>query len=829
MSWQIAIDGPASAGKSTIAKMIAERLNFEHIDTGAMYRAVTLKAINLKINMYDEKEFVFLENTKIDFINQELYLDGLNVNEEIRSLAVSNNASLVASYGSVRTKLVSLQRNLASNKNVVMDGRDIGTVVLKDANLKIFLTADLHERAKRRMLERIAAGQVEQSLENTIKEIEERDYKDSNRLINPLAKADDAIEIDSSTIDANAVVEKIIKLVLERGYKMEKQKTKNSPSVEEKLNSSIDILGLTPLFKYALEQANITKVSELACKTKEELLSIKGIGEKRYADLTKKLEELGLSFDELKAEKSKEVKEDKKAKPKKEPVEEVKVEPVVEEEPVVEAAEEDEEDYDEDAEVEVEEDEEEESTEEAKTKYRTLQVVEGTVVEVVAPREAFKRGNKEYKAKPERVLIQLEDGQQGFLFRRDTADIQENEELFDLFFEGDKVKVVIKRIFPNGGKFIFSTLLLKMRDDLNKFNQYIENPGVIKAKVVKKINTGYLLNHEEFSCLLPDSQVMKSETEESLIGNEIEVSPIRIDYGRIRLIVSQTVAYSLSIRKDRLAFLETVNVGDEFEGTVKNIESYGAFVEIGPGVEGLLHISELDHQRVYKVDKVLKTGELVKVKVIKMDGEHVGLSRKALIPNVWKEFTTDNSEGSVVEVKALEINNSGVVVELADGVVGFLPRSEFSHNREANLNDEVKVDDTFEVKIIEVDNNKRRLIVSKKQLEENPWNKYSLRQGETIEVSVVKELKDGFIFQYQEISGYLPKANVQQGKELKVDDTIKVRVRLFDAESSRFIVQYRTESDRTQQRQVYGKVQKTQQEKLTSSFGDIFEQFSKKK
>ena len=155
MSWQIAIDGPAGAGKSTIAKMLAERIGFEYIDTGAMYRAVTLKALDLKINMYEEEEYKFLDETKFDFINQQLYLDGVNVSNKIRTLEVSNNVSLVASFGYVRKKLVALQRALANNKNVIMDGRDIGSVVLPNANLKIYLTASLEERAKRRMKERL--------------------------------------------------------------------------------------------------------------------------------------------------------------------------------------------------------------------------------------------------------------------------------------------------------------------------------------------------------------------------------------------------------------------------------------------------------------------------------------------------------------------------------------------------------------------------------------------------------------------------------------------------------------------------------------------------
>ena len=145
MNFRIAIDGPAGAGKSTISKKVAEILGFEYIDTGAMYRAVTMKALALKINLHNEEDYIFLEETKIDFRNQRLFLDDKDVSEEIRNLEVSNNVSLVSSFGYVREKLVKLQREIAKNKNVIMDGRDIGTVVLPDAELKIFLNADIKD------------------------------------------------------------------------------------------------------------------------------------------------------------------------------------------------------------------------------------------------------------------------------------------------------------------------------------------------------------------------------------------------------------------------------------------------------------------------------------------------------------------------------------------------------------------------------------------------------------------------------------------------------------------------------------------------------------
>ncbi|MDD4166590.1 MAG: (d)CMP kinase, partial [Endomicrobiaceae bacterium] len=235
MSWQIAIDGPAGAGKSTIAKAVAQRLGFQYIDTGAMYRAVTLKALRRQINMYEKDEYNFLKDTVIDFKDDKIYLDGTCVSAEIRSLEVSNHVSIVAQIEYVREKLVLLQRNLAKEKDVIMDGRDIGTVVLPNADLKIYLNATVQERAKRRLNERLEKNQAVQTFAETIKEIIDRDYKDSNRSISPLVKAPDAIEIDSSELSVEAVIEKIINLFLERGYRMENLElnTKQEQKTEE--------------------------------------------------------------------------------------------------------------------------------------------------------------------------------------------------------------------------------------------------------------------------------------------------------------------------------------------------------------------------------------------------------------------------------------------------------------------------------------------------------------------------------------------------------------------------------------------------------------------
>ncbi len=209
--YKLAIDGPAGSGKSTISSLIAKKLGWTHIDTGAMYRAVTLLAIEKKINLNDEASYRFLESSFIHYDSNKIFIDNRDVTEAIRSEAVTNNVSLVASFQSVRKKLVQLQQKAAENGNIVMDGRDIGTVVLPKANLKIFLTANVEERAKRRYKENAKKGKQAQ-ISQVIEDIVIRDKKDSTRKESPLRKANDAIELDTTYLTIEQVVDKIIEL-----------------------------------------------------------------------------------------------------------------------------------------------------------------------------------------------------------------------------------------------------------------------------------------------------------------------------------------------------------------------------------------------------------------------------------------------------------------------------------------------------------------------------------------------------------------------------------------------------------------------------------------
>lgn len=214
----VAIDGPAGAGKSTVSKAVAQKLGFIYADTGAIYRAIAYLAIKSGVSASEEPERVvsLAENCKIsiEYISgaQRIFLDGDDVTDFIRSPEVSKGASDVSAIPGVRAALLSIQRSLALGNNIIMDGRDIGTVVLPDANIKIFLTASVEKRAERRFNELTQKG-VKCSLENIKNDISYRDKQDSERKVAPLRRADDAVLVDNSEIGFDETVEEILRLI----------------------------------------------------------------------------------------------------------------------------------------------------------------------------------------------------------------------------------------------------------------------------------------------------------------------------------------------------------------------------------------------------------------------------------------------------------------------------------------------------------------------------------------------------------------------------------------------------------------------------------------
>ncbi len=215
MGFKIAIDGPSASGKSTIAKILASKLKFVHVDSGQMFRAITVLALKLKINLADELEYSFLNNLTLSFKNNSIFANGRDLTDSTHTPEIDKNVSIVSSLKCVREFVLNTLTKIIANENVVMDGRDIGTVVMPDADLKVFLTASVETRAERRFLE----NQIK-NIHTPLQEIEEdlraRDFKDTNRKIAPLKQATDAVFLDTSHLTIEEVANKIESLYKEK-------------------------------------------------------------------------------------------------------------------------------------------------------------------------------------------------------------------------------------------------------------------------------------------------------------------------------------------------------------------------------------------------------------------------------------------------------------------------------------------------------------------------------------------------------------------------------------------------------------------------------------
>ena len=220
-TYAIAIDGPAGAGKSTIAKRLAKELGFQYVDTGALYRTVAYFLDLLGVSPKDVdgvERYIDELNVEIQYDEdgaQHMIMNGMDVSGDIRTQDISQKASLVSAHAVVRDALLDMQRNVAKNYNVIMDGRDIGTVVLPNADVKIFMTASAEVRAKRRTDELLAKGQTA-VFETVLKEIEQRDYQDTHRPIAPLKMAKDSVKLDTSDLDIEGVVAAMRKIIGEK-------------------------------------------------------------------------------------------------------------------------------------------------------------------------------------------------------------------------------------------------------------------------------------------------------------------------------------------------------------------------------------------------------------------------------------------------------------------------------------------------------------------------------------------------------------------------------------------------------------------------------------
>jgi cytidylate kinase len=687
--FKIAIDGPAGAGKSTIAKIIAKELNIEYIDTGAMYRAITLKALRLGIDMEDENAYSFLNQTELYICNGRFIMDGEDVSESIRTVEVTENVSTPSKIGVVRTFLVDYQRKISESKSVIMDGRDIGTVVLPNAELKIYLIASVECRARRRMLERELKG-IYKTLEETMEEIEVRDHKDSTRKISPLKCAEDAIVVDSSDMTIDEVVSEIIKLVNERGLiKMSETNQKyyvgqtvkgtvtgvNSNAIyleiEEGVKAVIyanDLLEM-PTGKLYLEYAEGAEFSA----------QVKSIAkDKKHPDVVLLYLSTKLAYEAEQAEK----------------------------------------------------------------KEKALQ-------EKIAAFNAIKEADEVIMAK---VLRTTKNGAELVynntrLFLSYKLSSLSEEALNNM--KGEEIPVIV--VYVNEERHFVSVSQIaaeKKQKRLAKEAAYgaIEVGQVLEGEVVSILAYGAIVKFGLASGLLHASEIdhfpVRDVKKVLSVGQKVTVKVIKVEEEKIGLSMKALTTHPWELLK------EQYHVGDVFEGTVKKIIPAGLIIDLTPEYSGLMPKVEYSWLVNEKYEGVVNEGDKILVKVMNIDDKkfRVSLSHRETVENAWSGVKA--KKGELIEVEVVRDVERGAEVSY-NGVLGFLPVNEVSSSkRVTNVSDEFAAGTKINAMVIDCDPSRAKLVVSVKAVElakeRESFDSYMKEQDKVNTGSTLGDLLDAF-------------------------------------------------------------------------------------
>lgn len=671
--FKIAIDGPAGAGKSTISKLLAKRLNFEYIDTGAMYRAITLKALRIGVNLENEESYDFLSDTYLDIENGRVILDHQDVSEEIRSIDVTNQVSTPSKIRIVREYLVNYQRKISESKNVVMDGRDIGTVVLPNANLKIYLDATVECRAYRRMIERKEKG-VEQSLEKTIEEIKIRDTKDSTRKISPLCIADDAVVIDSSNMTIEEVVNEIIRLVIERGFKiMSNEKFYEGKNVQGRI-------------------LNVTK---------------------------------------------------------------------------------------------------------------------------------------------DAVYLELNGGEKAVIYPNDLDGYVEGQKLRDYYNEGQEFEAQVKQIAKDRKTgeplYILSTKLEAEKAKLQVFEDLKESDEIISVKVVRVTRVGADVVYKDLKAFLPIKNIdLNEQALRALQGQNLDVIVTYVNKEKMQVQVSNVLAIKKQHRLAKEAALAKLSEGDVIEGAVVDVKPYGAIISFN-GLSGLLHVSEISHKMIKNAGDVYKANDSVKAKIIKIEGDRISLSVRALTPHPWEVLKDKYHEGDVFDGVVSKVIDAGLIIKLTDEYSGLMPKSEYSWLVNDKLDGKYNEGDTIKVQVLSIDDKKKRVSLSHRATVENNWATIKVKKGDVITVTVATIEERGAKVNYLNVTGFMPVNEVTSTKRIgKVDEMYpvgtEIEVQVLDVDPSRARLSVSAKAlEVAKERAEFDKYYKQQEaETPTSTLAEVF-------
>lgn len=733
----VALDGPAGAGKSTIARIIAERLNFVYIDTGAMYRAVTLKTLDLDLNLDDETAIAeMIRTTKVNFDqNGKIFLDGVDVTDKIRSEVVTGSVSKVAGIPQVREFLQKEQRNIGIGQPAVLDGRDIGSAVFPDAKYKFYLDASLEERAQRRMSDTKEFGHSD--LQQLVDEIAARDEADRNREHSPLVQAEDAIYIDSTGMDIEAVCQSILNRIANKHPEGVSQVENNTSQTADNDQLNLEMAEPQELSKGILVKGTVVQIDDeyvwVDVQYKQEgKIKLEEFDtppeendeiEVKIISLRDKYGDLLVSKNAASRDKMRSVLQDAYEK-------------------------------------------DEVLTGRVKAEAKKGLKVDFDGVEAYVPLSHMELG----KALPEQnyigneyefKIIQLEHRRNGLSVVASRRKILEER-------KEDRVKEVFEKI--SVGDVIEGTV-----KNLARFGVFVDIGGM--DGLIHIDNLSWQRN-------VRPSEIAKP-------GDQLKVKVVEMNREQ------QRIGLSLKdLQEDPFVnFAAEHKVGDEMDGKVVKLETFGAFIEVAPQIEGLLHVSELSWtKRIGHPKQVLAPGQTVRVKLLGIDPQErrISLGYRQLMENPYDSMEQDYPVGSQHSGKISRITDFGIFIELPSGIDGLVRNEDLSWDKKnKDARQEFNPGDMVEVRVLSVDPGKKKIDLGIKQLVENPFEKFKFDHpvGSRIEGKVTNIVDFGaFVELAPGIEGMIHISHLSDKRVENVTDVLQegeqVKVKILEIDEN---------------------------------------------
>lgn len=641
--------------------MAADKLGYGYLDTGAMYRAVTLKAQQENIDFSDvaamrrcASECGLRFETSKNSSQPRVFLKDIEVTHDIRKPEVARNVSAVAANQGVRECMTALQRQIGKKGKWVVDGRDIGSVVFPDARTKIFLTASIEERARRRLHDLHEKG-FEADLESLKLEIAKRDEYDSNREFAPLKQADGAVLLDTTAMTIDQVIDRIIIIVTNTRDKL--------IPMEERM---------TQVKNTHQEQADSAEENQM---TMEEALN---------------------------------------------------------------------------------------------SEFRTISrgaIVTGTVIE----------------KNQSGIYVDLGYKSDGII---PTDELDGEEGKYNV---GDEIKVYVKKVDDGHGQLLLSLRRAQELGSWDDLDEAFKNKTPVEGEIKERIKGGYNVSVLGVRAFLPQSQLSHGKNAKESIGKKFPMVITEYDRRRKNVVVSERAILDKVRDKRKNEIFEKFNVDDVIKGVVSRIVEYGAFVDLGDGVEGLIHRNDLSWSVISNPREVVQPGETIEAKILKMDVEKgkISLGIKQKKDNPWETVDNRYKVGQKYHGKVKNLMDFGAFVELEEGVEGLVHISDLSWARNIKHPSEVvKTGDSIDIVVKEIDKEKKRISLSYKEVLPHPWeqvtSKYKIGDVVTGKVNNMTDF-GAFIEIAQGVEGLLhvsdmdwvkkvshPKEILEKGQEIKV-------------------------------------------------------------